>query len=288
MENEYAIALGTFDGLHKGHISVLRKALSFKDLKKAVITFSLPPKSIIGNTEPELLMTAKEKSEILTKMGFDEVIFLDFNLIRDLSPLEFLSLIFEEFPIKEIAVGYNYRFGKNGSGDTKILSEFCRENGAVLNVLPEEKVDGEAVSSTVIRELVKNGEIKKANRMLSHNFYFKSEVIDGDHRGRELGFPTVNQIIPESLVMPQFGVYASYVSIGGRSYPAVTNIGKRPTFNKSDVIAETNVFDFSGDCYGKTLSVELIDFIRPEKKFNSKEELIKRMETDKAIALKVL
>lgn len=289
MENfEYAIALGTFDGIHKGHSEVLKKALSVKNCKKAVITFSEPPKKTITKKQIPLLLSVEQKTEFLKLLGFDEIIYLDFNSIKDLSPNEFLSLIFEEFPVKAVSVGYNYRFGKNGMGDVNTLRSFCEEEGAECFVSEEQKVNGESVCSSKIRQYIENGEIEKANEMLGHNFLFSAEVVDGDKRGRDLGFPTINQVLPKSVVLPKFGVYATIVTIDKKAYKAVTNIGVRPTFEKGEISIETNILNFSSDIYGKTVTVELISFLREEKKFETIEQLITQIEKDKQKAESVL
>ncbi len=281
MEQDYVIALGTFDGIHKGHTAVLKKATEFSGVKKAVITFSEPPRKTLQSKNIPLLMTTENKTETLKLLGFDEIIYLDFSAIKDLSPDEFLSLIFEEFPVKAICAGYNYRFGKNGEGNAETLQKFCKENGAECFIADKQTENGVAVSSSQIRDYIKNGEVEKANAMLGHNFFFKSEVVSGDKRGRVMGFPTINQIIPKTVVLPKFGVYATYVTVDNKCYKGITNIGVRPTFKKTTVLCETNILDFKGDLYGKTVTVELVAFVRPEKIFESEKQLISQIATDK-------
>lgn len=280
-ERKYAIALGTFDGIHIAHQKVLKKVLEQDEYLTAAVTFSLPPRCYLENKDKaRLLMTPSLKHKVLNRMGFDEVLFLDFSAIKDLSADEFLSLLFEEFPVGFVSVGFNYRFGKNAEGDVWKLKQFCTDNGAECFIADEVKLYGETVCSTKIRMFLENGEPEKANEMLGYNFYFTSEVIDGDKRGRDLGFPTINQIIPEALVMPRFGVYHTLVSFDGKVYNAVTNIGTRPTFAKDEILSETHIMDFEGDLYGKSVTVELKKFLREERKFNSVDELIKQISED--------
>lgn len=285
---EYVVAMGTFDGIHKGHSSVLKKALEYKNCKKAVITFAEPPKKVLLKKDIPLIISIEQKTEILKLFGFDEIIYLNFNAVKDLSPTEFLCLIFEEFPIKAVCVGYNYRFGKNGEGTAETLRDFCKSEGAECFIAPKQTVNGETVSSSKIREYLQNGNIKKANLMLGHYFSFKANVTNGDKRGRTLGFPTVNQVLPKETVVVKLGVYASYVTVNGKSYKAITNIGTRPTFNKSEILSETNILNFSQDIYGKSVTVELVDYLRNEIRFSSKEELINQINKDKQAAENIL
>lgn len=271
-----ALALGSFDGVHIAH----RKVLDLPcDHKKTAVTFGMPPKMFFEG-KSELITTYSDKVEILKSLGFDEVISLDFESIKNTEPQDFLDFLLKKYNPTVISCGFNYRFGKNGAGDVTLLKSFCESKGIECIICDEVQSDGVAVSSSLIRNLLKNGEIDKANTLLGRPFSFCGEIIKGDGRGRTMGFPTVNQKYPEELVKVKFGVYKTTVQIDGKCYDAITNIGMRPTFKSDYIISETYIKDFSGDLYGKNVRVFLNSFLRSEKKFASKEELMKQIEED--------
>lgn len=272
-----AVALGTFDGLHTAH----REVLNLPDgYKKIAITFSVPPKMVIFG-QNELLLSKQNKLNYLKEFGIDEVITLDFNEVKDTAPESFLSFLKDEIGADYIACGFNYRFGKNGAGDTAVLTDFCQKNGIELRISnPHLLTDGKPLSSSYIRSLIKNGEIEKANELLYKPFSFTAVVEKGDQRGRTIGFPTVNQRYPKDLVKLRFGVYKTKVLIDGNEFDAISDIGVRPTYKTDFVISETFIKNFSGDLYGKELTVTPIKFLRDEKKFDSLEELKAQIKKD--------
>lgn len=273
---EVALALGSFDGVHLGHKKVLQLP---NEYKKVAVTFLKPPKMYFSGKD-ELLLTFAEKRKALTDLGFEEIYKLDFDALKNISPTAFLEMLYDKYKPKLISCGFNYRFGKNGEGDTNHLAEFCRSKGIKLNICEEVKYQGETVSSTNIRNLLQNGEVEKANLLLNKNFSFTAVVEKGDQRGRGIGFPTINQRYPENLVNLKNGVYKSKVGFKGREYSAITNIGIRPTFESDYIISETYIKDFKGDLYGKDITVIPLKFLRGEIKFNSLQELKKQIEED--------
>lgn len=270
-----AIALGTFDGLHRGHLSVLNLPPEYN---RIALTFEKPPVAVMSG-EPELLMTFNEKEKQLRELGIS-VEKLKFEEICNVSAEDFLDYLKEKFSPALIACGFNYRFGKGGKGDTALLASFCDENGIKLKITQPVMFDGEIVSSTRIRNLLKNGQIEAANRLLTRPFSFEAEIISGDKRGRTLGFPTINQRYPAELCSIKFGVYKTKVFVDGKEYDGLTNIGKRPTYPIDYVISETYIKNFYGDLYGKTAKITPVCFLRPEIKFSSLEELKKQINTD--------
>ena len=280
---EYSVALGTFDGLHLGHKAVLGSIIK-NGLTPVALTFNVPPKF---NNKTNLLITPDEKINRLKKLGISAKV-LDFNSVKNLSPDEFLSFIKAEFSPKIIATGYDFRFGKGALGTIGDLAEFCKANGILYSLADAVNYGGEPISSSRIRSLIQNGEIKTANKMLGESFCFSGEVAHGDERGRTMGFPTLNIPYPTELVTPKFGVYASITEIGGRLYKSVTDIGVRPTFKTDYVISETNIMDFGGEVYGKKATVYLVDYIRGEVKFSGIDELKDAILSDKKIAAKIL
>ena len=271
-----ALALGTFDGVHTGHTAVLNLPHEYK---KTAVVFSLPPKALLSGRSLAL-MTAEDKIKALKAAGMDEVYTLDFGKVRYMEACDFLVFLKQRFSPTLISCGFNYRFGKNAAGDTELLKAFCGENGITLKISEPVKAGGVTVSSTEIRALLENGETERANSLLSSPFSYTARVIKGDMRGRTLGFPTANQKYPDVLVPVKFGVYRSSVLINGNEYAGITDIGVRPTFKTDYIISETFIKDFSGDIYGKEITVRLLRFIRGEKKFSSVQELKKQIAAD--------
>ncbi len=268
MPTKYAIALGMFDGVHIGHKAVLGGAVN-SPYKSVAVTFSSIPFKTEG-----FLMTASEREKKLLDFGIDEVLFLNFFEVKDLSPTEFLTFLSKKYHIGKICCGFNYRFGKNAAGDTALLSRFCSENNIEFFQCPEVLNEGKTVSSTYIKSLIAEGNIEKANALLDEEFSFTAEVVKGDQRGRTWGLPTINQLYPEGITRPKNGVYQTVVELDSVRYDGVTNIGLRPTFITDYISAETYILDYSGDCYGNMVKTRLIGFLREEKKFSNIEELI--------------
>ena len=271
-----AIALGTFDGVHRGHRAVLSLPCN---MKKTAVVFALPPKALLSG-EPRALMTEKDKCAALEKIGIDEIYTLDFNEVKDMPPEDFLLFLKGKFSPALISCGFNYRYGKNAAGNTEMLGDFCRKNGIEFYCHTPVCEDGRPISSTRIREHLKNGEIEAANSLLSFPFSFTAEVISGDRRGRTIGFPTINQKYPSELIPLKFGVYKTKIIIDGTEYRGITNIGIRPTWKTDFIISETYIIGFSGDLYGKRVTTVPLTFVRGEVKFSSVEELKRQIEND--------
>ena len=271
-----AIALGTFDGLHTAHREVINLPTGYK---KIAVTFKTPPKMYFSGNY-EMIMTFEEKCEALKTLGFGEICALDFGEVKDTPLTEFLEKIFVKYNPSYISCGFDYRFGKGAEGNVDSLAKYCRQKGIELNVCNEITYNNQTVSSSMIREFLKNGEIERANSLLLNPFSFTGEVIEGQKRGRTIGFPTINQKYPEELVKLKFGVYKTKILFDGKEYFGVTNIGIRPTFKSDYVISETYIKDFSGDLYGKTVKTVPLKFLRSEIKFNSAEELKRQIEKD--------
>ncbi len=271
---EYAVALGTFDGLHLGHRKVLKKALDSG--KRAVaVTFSVPPRQLLNGQTGRQLMLAEEKEKRLTQMGFSEVRSLDFEAVRDMPPVEFLSFLETTYHPSLLCCGFNYRFGAGGAGGLADLRVFCQKADIELSVSEPVLYGDKPISSTEIRTCIARGDIGAANAMLGGSFGFRAEIIHGDERGRTIGFPTVNQLYPAELVAPRFGVYRTKFWLDGACYDAITNIGIRPTYRLDHPMAETYILDFSHMLYGRVARVTFEEFYRPEIQFRGIEELQK-------------
>ncbi len=269
-----AIVLGTFDGLHKGHEAVLSLADEFQS--KTVITFPFPPAM---DEKRELLISEKEKNRRLSARGF-ELCVLDFGKVCGMEAESFLEWIYEKYSPAAICCGFNYRFGHGGRGNTELIKRFCETKGIGALIAEAERENDIKISSSLIRELIKRGEVAHANSLLGRPFSVCGSVLHGDSRGRTMGIPTVNFPYPEDIVMARHGVYAARAVVNGERFKAVSYIGNRPTYQLDEVICETNLLDFAGDLYGKTVTVELCEFLRDDRKFSSKEELKAQIEKD--------
>lgn len=270
-----AIAFGVFDGLHAGHRAVLSETLGYK---RTAVTFLHPPK--LADNGGGLLMTYPCRERALKALGMDKVVCLDLKDYKCMSPIDFLNLIKQKFDVALIACGENFKFGKNALGDVLLLKDFCKENGIILSLVPPQKENGAVISSSLIRNLIAGGDIALANKYLYMPYNFTSKVIRGDMRGRKLGFPTINQEIPKELILPKCGVYASLVIIDKKEYPAVSNIGVRPTYKTDHIAAETHIIGYFGDLYGREVTVFLKKYLRGEQRFNTKDDLIKAIKND--------
>lgn len=284
-----AVALGSFDGLHKGHKAVIACALSCKErgLVPTVLLFDSHPLLTITGTAPETLLQQSLRDEMLLDMGV-EAEYIYFHEIRSYSPEEFFEgIILGKLNAAAVCCGSNYRFGRNGSGDCNTLRKLCEEKGIDLYVTPLVDFKGSPVSSTRIRDCVVDGNIREANEMLGYEFTYKATVKSGYQRGRLIGAPTINQYFEPGFVIPKTGVYASVTVIDDEEYPSVTNIGLRPTFENEDLRSETCIIGFDGNLYGQDIQVKLIDYIRGEMRFNSPEELSNRIAADAVISEKL-
>lgn len=290
LKNKYpatVIALGTFDGLHLGHTDVINTARNYAErsgLKLAVFTFSNHPLALIRpDLVPVRIISAEEKIKLLESFGVDYLINIPFTEdFAALSPDEFLDRL-ACFNYRCLVVGENFTYGFLGSGKTETLERSGRKNGFDVIVRPLVKINGNVVSSTGIRNLIQAGHIEYANRMLGRAYAITGTIVHGEQRGRKLGFPTANiELLHGEMAVPAPGVYAVTVSIEGSIYEGMGNIGNNPTFNDVEhARLEVNLFNCSGDLYGKTMSVQFHKYIRAEKKFSGVEELCRQIEEDK-------
>lgn len=273
-----AVALGFFDGIHSGHREVLTPTAKEKSngLIPVCLTFSKSPKEILSGGSFRTVMTREDKIRVLGELGIEHVCFADFNGIRELSAREFFDkILIEKLKAKKLFCGFNYRFGRNAEGDTEALKTFCAEAGIALTVVSPRLEGGEVVSSSRIKRLLHEGKIKEANKLLCGSFGFCGVITHGRALGRELGTPTLNMMPPEGMELPKYGVYASVVTLeDGGVYCGVTNVGIKPTVGGTVPLWETWMPDYhGGEIYGQPADVRLIEFLRPERKFDSLDEL---------------
>jgi len=279
------ITLGNFDGLHLGHQEliklIIQRAKETASLSM-VVTFRPHPLKILAPEKcPPLISIYEEKILLLEKLGIDVLVKIPFTLdFSAMEPRDFVkNVLCNLLGAKEIFVGCNYRFGKGRKGDIRMLRELGKEFGFVVREIEQVSLNGEVISSTRIRELIKNGEIEYAAKLLGRPYALCGIVIKGDGRGKGLGFPTANIASRHSLI-PSNGVYAVRLFVRDKHYNGVVNIGIRPTFDAKSPAIETHIFDFDEDIYGEEITVYFIRKIREEKKFQDAEALIKQIMSD--------
>ena len=289
-----AAVIGNFDGVHRGHLEVLKNAKVFSsksNLPLSVLTFDPHPREFFSKEKTNfLLQTVLDKAEALSKNNIDYLINLKFDdLLSELSPEQFVEKVLSEsLSLKHIFVGKDFKFGKDRAGDINSLKSFGLKYRIGLSSIKLKNQDGTSISSTKIRNNLKKGKIKEANELLGRPYMISGLVIEGDKRGRQIGFPTANVSLGK-LIRPAFGVYAVLIEgIENKVLRGIANIGRRPTVNDRGVLLEVNIFDFNEDIYGKKIFISLIDFIRDEKKFDGIENLKKQIVMDVKLSKSIL
>lgn len=288
------IALGNFDGVHLGHQKLidcgLEKARAL-NLQLSVLLFDPHPLKVLYPERRLNLLTGKmERLLLFEKMGVDQVFLFPFTLnFAGTSPEEFVEDILIKIGAKHVVVGFNYSFGSQGKGRPSDLEEMGRAYGFGVSIIQAQKIRDKVISSTEIRRYLTNGEIDLAKEMMGRPPVLSGKVIKGDGRGRTLGFPTANIKIDEDLLIPKNGVYAVTSEIDGVIYGGMMNIGVRPTFkDDQELTVEVYFLNYQSDLYGKELKITLEARLRPERKFNSKEEIISQIFKDQEYAISVL
>lgn len=273
-----AVALGNFDGIHKGHQVLINKAVETateKNIKSGVFTFSNHPRNVLaGRTVVKNIIYEDEKIEILEKMGVDYLFSIDFDeIMMKQEPSDFVNdVLIGKFNIDTAVCGFNFTYGHKAAGTSDMLKEMAAGRFNVSVVDPV-KVDGSVVSSTLIREKIMDGDVEAVEKLLGRSFTIKGVVIQGNQIGRTIGFPTCNIVIDETMATLPNGVYMTYCYVGENKYCSITNVGNKPTIGEYGKNIETNIFDFNQDIYGKRITVEFLKKIRDERKFSSLDEL---------------
>ena len=277
MTNEkYIFALGFFDGVHLGHQALLRECRRLADslgCRAGAITFERHPKTLFSQTSPVLISTLADRRRLLTDYGMDHIeAFPVTKEVMSTSWQDFYAMLRNLGGIGFVC-GQDFRFGCRGEGNARLLAERCREDGIPCIIVPDQTVNGIRVSSTYIRSQIESGDMATAVAFLGHPYILTGQVVPGKQLGRRLGIPTANLRLPEDLAVPKFGVYACRAIVDGIRRPAVTNIGTRPTVVGQGITVEPWILDYSGDLYGRDITLEFHRFLRPERKFASLEEL---------------
>ncbi len=275
MNQKRIFALGFFDGVHLGHQALLKECVLLAErlgCQPAAITFDRHPQSLYTQAPP-LISTAADRKFLLEQYGIRYV--RQYSVVKETmsTPWEQFLEDLLDLGAAGFVCGDDFRFGFRGQGNSEKLKNFCTERGLPCVIVPEQTMDGIRVSSTYIRRQLETGDMATAVKFLGHPYLLTGTVVPGQQLGRRLGIPTANLRLPEGLTVPKFGVYACRVRVEGEVYPAVTNVGTRPTVEGQGITVEPWILDFSGDLYGKDITLEFRYFLRPEQKFNSLEEL---------------
>lgn len=285
IEDKTALAMGKFDGIHLGHKKLLNMILDQRQdgLKATVFTFEPSPEEFFVGHTVRQLFTREEKRRAFEKMGVD--ILVEFPLTADTAatpPEDFVrTILSEDLNAGYIAAGTDVSFGDKGRGDQYLLRNMSKELGFELHLIDKVMLDGQEVSSTRVRNVIADGDMPMAKRLLGDYYSVSGIVEHGAHLGTTIGVPTVNVLPTDNKLLPPFGVYKSTVVIGDRSFAGMTNIGRKPTVSDSGRVGvETYIYDFNEDVYGKFIEVKLLIFMRPEMKFDGVEQLKAQIHTD--------
>lgn len=284
-ERPLSLAIGFFDGMHRGHREIARAAFRMRKpgWRSGVLTFANhPAKHLRPGNEPPLLTTNDERIDLFGKAGFEECFFIPFDdSIAALSPRAFLEKLVDGLSVRAVAVGSTFRFGHKRAGDAALMERYFAERDVAF--LPVENImdDGERISSTRIRTLVQDGNLELADHLLGHAYELRGRVELGFGRGHDLGFPTANLTVPDKL-LPKDGVYAAVARYDGRDYAALVSIGTNPQFNGAGRTVEVWMRDFYETIYGHDLAVRDLRYVREQRVFASVDELVVQMRTDLA------
>jgi riboflavin kinase/FMN adenylyltransferase len=289
------LGIGTFDGVHLGHRSLIENIINCSKetgLPAVIFTFDHSPRKYLN---PEVfkgyLTTPAEKFSLLLGTGVDYVVFRPFDQeFSQVSYQDFVSdIICDSLDARITFVGFNFCFGAGRSGTADMLAYILRQNGRECRIIEPVKVEGEIVSSSIIRQAVAEGDFVRANRFLGRESSFSGAVVHGDHRGRQMGFPTANLQLEESeKILPPNGVYACYADTPKGSFKAMVNVGIRPTFNRSNHLLEAHLLGFSGDLYHRTIRIRFVKRIREEKKFPDMNSLTEQIQRDQQTTERIL
>ena len=286
--------IGFFDGVHLGHrhlINQVKLAASQCGWYSSIITFPVHPRQVIqSDYQPQLLSSPEEKIELLASTGVDNCILLPFT--RELSQLtawEFMQLLYDKYKVRMLVIGYDHRFGHNRAETFEDYCRYGRELGIHIMQATAYTQEQDKVSSSAIRRALLSGNVSTAQKYLGYNYFLEGTVVDGYKVGRKIGFPTANlQVDFPNKLIPSTGVYAVHVHVASQQWNGMLNIGHRPTINNgTDLSIEVHILDFQGDIYNQKMRIEFIEFLRPETKFNSVDELVLQIQKDKEEAMKV-
>ena len=284
-----AVTVGVFDGVHLGHRTLIDR-LRATGYVPTVLTFDPHPAEVLSpGTHPSLITNIDERLELLEGAGVELVGVLDLAEIRHLQPGEFVTQVLEQrLAMAAMVMGTDFHFGKDRSGDVGFLQRAGEQAGFKVDVVELQRGVNGVVSSSGIRALLEAGDVGTAAVLLGSHYRMSNMVVHGDKRGREIGFPTANLEPPDRKVIPGDGVYAAVASLRGRRHRAAVNVGVRPTFGGGELVVEAYLLEFNEDCYGEVLTLEFVQRLRPELKFDEVDELVVQMTADVVMVRNIL
>ena len=285
INEETAVAIGKFDGIHLGHQALLQEILSAKEdgLKSVIFTFHPSPAAVFGGYEEKVLTTSEEKREYFHKAGVDYLVEYPMNRqTASVEPIDYIKkYLVERMHAKLIVAGPDLSYGKQGQGDFALLERYGSKYCYTARQIEKICADGGEISSTRVRNALKQGNMREVTLCLGSFYSLDGIVRHGNEVGRMLGFPTLNLVPDREKLLPPFGVYYSLVTLGEKQYHGVTNIGRKPTVHAGDeVTVETNLFQFDDTAYGQRIRVELMEFVRPERRFENRQQLMEQIHKD--------
>ena len=289
---ESVVTIGNFDGIHKGHQVLIEKATEYakkNNVISTVFTFNNHPVNYFKPNSIKNIITNNDKIKILKTMGVDYIINIPFDeYMTKISGYDFVKdILIDKLGAKKIIVGHDFTFARNKEGNIDLLKELSKKNGFLLEIVNCVKRDDIRISSSYIRKLILDGKVEDARKYLGRNYKLSGEVIHSKKLGRTIGFPTANISIDENIIIPKVGIYATKVYVNGTIYYGATNVGYNPTVNGNKLSIETNILEFNDDIYGKIITIEFLERIRDEKKFNGIEELKEQLQKDTKYIYKV-
>lgn len=297
IEKPTIVTIGTFDGVHLGHQKILSRLQQLKKkhgYNTVVLTFEPHPRKILfpQQTDLKLITLIDEKLELLENYGVDVTVVYPFDKdFSNIEPLHYIKeILLKSLQVKYLVIGYDHKFGRNRSGDMKVLEKYAGELGYQVEEIDSLDIDHIAISSSKIRHAIENGDIQLANSYLGHEFFINAIVVHGKRLGRELGYPTANlKIESKDKLIPKIGVYFVEARVDGLSYYGMMNIGYNPTTDNDMLVKpEVHLFDFNRDIYGRSIRVNFLKYLRDEKKFNGLEELTNALHADKQMCMELI
>lgn len=292
---ESAVTIGCFDGVHLGHRYLIQRMASRAHATgrlAVAVTFEPHPRRILRPDQPVIMLTdAEERSALLRAAGANLVVTLRFTpALAAMAPEAFTALLVERLRMRELWVGTDFALGRGRVGTVPVLHQIGVRQGFIVQTIAPFEMDGEVVKSSIVRQLLCDGDLEHANRLLGRSYDVVGEVVVGARRGRQLGFPTANIAVPPDRLLPAHGVYAVRLQVAGEAAwrPGVANLGVRPSFGEQQVVLEVHLFDFRGDLYGKRVRVAFVKQLREERRFASLDELRAQIARDAAAAQAVL
>jgi riboflavin kinase/FMN adenylyltransferase len=284
-QGETVLTIGVFDGVHAGHrylLKQLQQRAAEKNLLSGVVTFNPHPQSVLHpDHQLPWLSNLEDRVTTFQQLSVSIVAVLTFTpKLAQLSARDFMSLLKKYLKMRGIIVGPDFALGRGGEGNISLLRTLGNQMEFSVEVIPPYTINGELVSSTLIRQALIQGDMKRVEKLMGHHFYLRGKVITSDKRGRALGFPTANLDIKPQQASPNNGIYATITHVDGKQFPSATNIGTRPTFGEGQKTIETHLLNYKGNLYSKEIRVEFVQKLRDEKRFASSEELKTQIEED--------